>query len=375
MKKLSLCLVLGGAALALACVQPGRAQSAEWTLTVSLDGARVHTKPDASSPVTASLTKGTVLKSSAKEGGWFRVVVETGREGALVIGYVASGDVEITQAAGEAPELWAEASDEYRGAGISVRLGGGFLFFGSGDISNGSLGEFDRITASLVSSGTKITLKKRTAVHSGADITGDIIYSLNRRTGLGVRFDYIRSYPESSLRYAFGGDVNEYTLDTKPHINVYAIRPGLYYERPLNRWLRFLANGGPALYIVTYEFSRRFIVPGREDDTRQKVTANRLGLQGGVGLELQLNARAGLFVEAQGRYARITSLKGTEWLYTWEDFQSVNATTEGFLYSLDKEGYPALSVLDEATAKSGNARRAVLDLSGVSVAAGVRIRF
>ncbi len=375
MKKLYLGIVLGVVVLALAGVSSGRAQTAEWTLTVAAEPARVHLKPDASSPVAATLAKGTVLKSAVKAGAWFRVVVEAGRGGALVIGYVAAADVEIAQTAGEAPDLWEEAPEGYRGTGLSVRVGGGFLFFGSGDISSGTLGEFDRISSSLVASGANITLKKRTSVRSGADITGDIIYRLGSRTGLGIRFDYFRSYRESSLRYAFGSDVNEYTLDTKPFIDVYAIRPGFYYERPLTSRLRFLANGGPALYVVSYRFSRRFIVPGQEDDIRQEVKANRLGIQGGVGLELELNQRAGLYVEAQGRYARITGLKGTEWLYSWENFQSVNTSTDGFLYSAEKAGYPALSVLDEATAADANASRAVLDLSGISVTAGIRIRF
>jgi len=116
---------------------------------------------------------------------------------------------------------------------------------------------------------------------------------------VGVRFDYIHSYPVSSLLFNFGS-VKDFTLDTTPLIDAYAVRPGLYYELPLNRWLRFQANGGPGFYFVNYEFARRYIVPGREDDIRYKVTANRLGVQGGVGLELQLNKRAGFYVEVQG---------------------------------------------------------------------------
>ena len=374
MKKLLLWFGLFGVGLAFAGVQPGGAQPAEWVLKVSRDGAQVHVKPDSASPVAATLSKGTELKSAAKEGDWFRVVVEAGREGVLVIGYIGSKDVEVTQTAGAAPDIWEEASDEYRGTGISLRVGGGFLYFGSGDISNGALGEFDRIVGSLVTLGATIKDKQRVPVHSGYDITGDVIYNLNRRIGVGVRFDYIHSYPVSSLLFNLGG-VNEYTLDTTPLIDAYAIRLGLYYEKPINRWLRFEANGGPGLYFVTYEFARRFIVPGKEDDIHQKVTADRLGLQGGLGVEFQMNKRTGLFIEVQGRYARITSLEGTEWGYTLENHQTVNTTTQGFLHYGTKGGYPDLSVVDEETAGSGDAGRAVLDLSGVSVAAGLRIRF
>ena len=374
MKKLSFWLILCGIGMSLG-VQTGGAQPAEWTLKVSVDGARVHMKPDAASPVTATLSKGTILKSAAKEGEWFRVVVEAGREGVLIIGYIGSGDAEVTQAAGEAPDLWEEASDEYRGAGISVRVGGGFLYFGSGDISAGALGEFDRNVATLKSAGADVHNIERVPVNTGYDITGDVIYRLNRRLGVGIRFDYIHSYRISSALFNFGGGVNEYALDTTPLIDAYAFRPGLYYELPLNRWLKFQANGGPGIYLVKYEFARRFITPGREDDTHYKVSANRLGLQGGVGLELQMNKRAGFYVEVQGRFARITSLEGTEWGYTWVSNQVTNTETEGYLHAGEKGGYPELAVVDEETAAGGNAGRAVLDLSGVSVAAGIRIKF
>ncbi len=375
MKRNSLGIVLGIVILALAAARPGAAQTSEWTLKVSADGARVHTKPDAASPVAATLSQGTVLKSAAKEGEWYRVIVEAGREGALVIGYVVSNDVEVTQAAGEAPELWEETSDEYRGAGISVRIGGGFLFFGSGDISEGALGEFDRYAAYVRSSGYQVTFEERQEIKSGYDITGDIIYRLGRRLGVGLRFDYIHSYPSSALRFSTPGDIHDYTLDTTPLIDAYAIRPGVYYERPINRWLSFLANGGPGIYFVKYEFARRFIEPGREDDIHQKVTAARFGLQGGLGLELKLDRRAGLFVEVQGRYARITSLEGTEWLYIWDNYVVTDTATEGYLYRAEADGYPIVTVMDEGAAGGANDGRAVLDLSGVSFAAGVRIRF
>jgi len=376
MNKLSSRFILGIFLIfVLAGARPGGAQTAEWTLRVSADGASVHTKPDASSPVAATLSKGTVLKSSAKEGNWFRVVVEAGRGEALVIGYLGAGDVEVTGTAGEAPEIWAEASDEYVGAGLSVRVGGGFLFFGSGDISAGALGEFDRYASYVRSSGYQITWEERRAVESGYDLTADLIYRLGPRLGAGLRFDYIHSYPQSSLRFTIPGDVNDYTLDTTPLIDAYAVRPGLYYERPINRWLIFLANGGPGVYFVKYEFARRFIVPGREDDIHQETTAAVFGLQGGIGLELKLNKRAGLYVEVQGRYARTSGLEGTEWVYIWDNYQVTDTETNGFLHRGETDGYPVLNVLEEGAAEGAGGDRAVLDLSGVSVAAGFRIKF
>lgn len=375
MKNLPVWLLLFGFGGVILTALPCGAHPAEWTLRVSRDGAPVHLKPDAASPVAVTLPKGTVVRSAAKEGAWFRVVVQAGSGGALVIGYVGSADVEVTQKPAQTSDLWEKAPEEYRVARLSVRVGGGFLFFGSGDISDGALGEFDRTVQYIASRNTEMKNKQRASVRSGYDITGDIIFNLNKRVGLGVRWDYIHTYPKSSLLYSFGGSSVDYTLDTTPLIDAYGVRLGLYYEKPLSRLLSFQANGGPAVYFVKYEFARRFIVPGREDDIHLKVTAARLGLQGGLGLELKLDKRAGLYAEAQGRLARITGLKGTEWVYIWDNYITTNTETGGFLYRGDDGGYPVLSVKDDKTAAGSNFRRAVLDLSGISLAAGIRIRF
>jgi hypothetical protein len=63
-------------------------QASEWTLKVSVSEARIRLKPDPLGPTLSAVPKGTILKSFAREGEWFRVITEPGREGFVTIGYV-----------------------------------------------------------------------------------------------------------------------------------------------------------------------------------------------------------------------------------------------------------------------------------------------
>lgn len=376
MRKRSLWLALCGFGFLLISVQPGQAEAVGWTLKVSVDGAQVHLKPNPSSPVAATLLKGTILKSSTKKGDWFRVVIQPGREGVVVIGYLFSKDVEILQKIQEEPDSWEEVSGEYRGAGLSVRLGGGFLYFPGGEFEKGTAGMFERTAEVIASSGGKTEARKKVSFHTGYDLTGDIIYELTRGIGLGLRVEYIYASPESTLRFTAPDGVNSSTMSSRPDLSIISLRPGFYYSRPLNRLVTFVVNGGPVIYFTDYHYTRRFItLEKKEDDVHQHVKARSLGFQGGAGLELQLNRRSAIYLDVQGRYAKITNLKGEESTFKWSNYQSNSTTVKGYLYYDEGGEFPSLVVFEDASAAVKNVRRAVLDLSGVSVAVGFKIKF
>ncbi len=373
MKNLPLWFILLGLVLVFAGVQPGGAQPAEWSLTVTRDGAPVHVKPDAASAVAANLSKGTVLKSGAREGEWFRVVVQAGREGALVIGYLSAADVEVTQKPAQAPDLWEVPSTEYRGSGISVRIGGGYLFFSGADIRSGTAGMFEQGAAVISSLGDTVEEKKQLAFHAGYSLTADITYSLSRKLGVGLRLDYMAAAPESFIRFTPTSGVS-YEMWSLPDMSVIALRPGIYYDHPLNRRLTFLLNGGPVVYFTSYSYNFQLPRLDAEHDIQQNLKATTLGVQGGAGLEFGLNDRTAIFLEVQGRYGRIANLKGEEQTYTLVNKQSVGTTVNGYLYYEDSGVYPSLSVLENEPA-GAIIHRAVLDLSGISVSGGFRLKF
>jgi hypothetical protein len=376
MRKKFLWLIIWGSGLFLCSVQAWNAQASEWTLKVSVAEARIRLKPDPFSPTLSVVPKGTILKSFAREGEWFRVITEPGREGFVAIGYVLSNEVEVVEEKTlEEPDSWEEVSEEYRGAGISLRLGAGFFFFQSGDIERGVSGMFDE-TADVISSlGPTVEEIGKKSMRSGYDISGDIIYNLNSRIGVGIRFNYTHASQDSFLRFNFQDPSSPYTMWNMPRITSICISPQFYYAYPLSRILTLVANGGPALYLVDYEFGRKFVIPSIEEDIHQKVKANSLGFQGGIGLEFRLNPRVDLFMEAQGRYGKISNFEGNESTYKSWHSQIWTSNEDGFLYYEEGEQYPRLVVLSEESAGVGDVRKAVLNFSGVSLAAGFRIKF
>lgn len=375
-KKKFVWLIVWGFVLLAVSVQAWTAQASEWTLKVSVTEAPVRLKPDPASPVVSTLPKGTILKSFAREGEWFRVVTEPGREGFSVIGYVASTDVEIVEKkAVEEPELWEEATAEFRGVGLSVRLGGGFFFFGSGDIEPGVAGMFDETEELIRSLEAVVEESKKVPFQSGYDLWGDIIYHLNSRIGVGLRFDYFKASSKSTLRFTMEDPFEPYTIWSMPDLSAISVSPSFYYSYPLNRLLTFVANGGPALYFVDYEYGQKFIIPLIEEDIHQRVKANRFGFQGGIGLEFRLNPRVVVFVETQGRYARISNLEGEEIFYRSWYSQIFSSKENGSLYYEEGGEFPSLVVLSDESAAGEDVRKAVLDFSGVSLALGLRIKF
>jgi opacity protein-like surface antigen len=376
MKRIYLWLVLCGSSFLALSVHAWSAQASEWTLKVSVTEARVRLKPDPASPAVSVLPKGTILKSFAKEGEWFRVTVEAGQKGFVVIGYLSSADIEVVEKKSvEEPDLWEEVTAEFRGVGISVRIGGGFFFFGSGDIEPGVSGMFDQTEDTISSLDADIQESKKVPIQSGYDLWGDIIYHLNSRIGVGLRFDHFQASAKSTLRFTIYDPYEPFTIWSLPDITAISISPEFYYSYPLNRLLTFVANGGPALYFVDYEYGRKFIIPMLEEDIHQKVKATRFGFQGGIGLEFRLNPRATIFVETQGRYARISNLEGEEIFFRSWNLQIFSSKENGSFYYDEVGTYPSLVVLSNESAAAENVRKAVLDLSGVSLALGVRFKF
>jgi len=365
-------LVLGLAGLAPAA---GSAQPVEWTLKVAVDGARVHWSPETASPAVAVAARGTVLKSCARQGAWFRVLVEPGRGGFVVLGYIAGRDVEVADEAGPPRDIWKQVAGEFRGAGLSLRVGGGIVFFGGGDFETGFAGLYDRTSDLAASYGAVMQDFDKKPIGAGLRLSGDFVYRLTRRLGCGLRFEYWKAAPDSFIRVHYGDVTQTYTAWSSADTSVIALGAGLYYDHPLGHAWTLAFQGGPALHFVDFQYARKLVFPAGEDIVSIGGRAHGFGLQGGLGLEWRFLRRLALFVEAQGRVANIGGFEGDESHYWSLDFQSWRSKTSGRLYLEEGEGPPRLVVLGEGTAGEGDRRRAEMNLGGAGIAAGFRVRF
>jgi len=350
--------------------------STEYKLRVAVKSAAAHLQPDMKSPVIAELPQGTLLNSYFSDGVWFRVVLPTGKEGIVLLGYVSRLEVDVLEEkVRKPPDFWGASPDEFRGIGLTVKLAGGMGFFSRGDIDKGALGLFDQSVDYLSSQGYALGKRDPQSFHSGIEAGADIIYRLSSKLGIGLGGSYLHAKGESSLQFV-ESLVYAQSLWSVPAVDAFGIRLKLYYDLPLLSWLGLNIHCGPAYYLLHYDYSLNYSTTKFTYNYYQKAKANSLGFQGGLGLTFRINPQTAFFLEAQGRYARFTDLKGSE-----KSVQSnppnfaVITETAGSVYYVEGGRYPILAVLPDGISVGSGTRKAVLDLSGIGLMGGVMVRF
>jgi len=349
--------------------------STEYKLRVAVKSAAAHLQPDMKSPVIAELPQGTQLNSYYSDGVWFRVILPTGKEGIVLLGYVSRLEVDILEEkVRKPPDFWGASPDEFRGIGLTVKLAGGFNFFARGDIDKGASGMFEQGVDDLAALGYTMGRKDPRALHSGLEAGADIIYRLSPRLGIGVGGSYFAAKAESSQQFIESAVYNQAWYST-PEVKGFFLRLELTYELPLLAWLGVHAQAGPALFLVNYDLNRISSTMMVRETYSQSAKANGLGFHGGLGLTFRINPQTAFVLEVRGRYARFSDLKGSE---TWTRSKPPNfveiTETSGSLYYVEGGRYPKLAVMADGTAGS-NARKAVFDFSGFSLIGGVMVRF
>ena len=350
-------------------------ETSQWKLRVAVENAAIRLKPDLASRVVATVPKGTLLNSDFAEGAWFRVTVAPGKDAAPILGYIATNEVEILEEKIKMPaEYYEEPAKEFHSFGLNLKLAAGWNLFSGGDYYRGASGMFNSNADAFLSSGYSQESRRSKSFRSGFEVGGDIVYDFSPHFGVGLGMDYVYAQAESVFWFQ-GHDAIALKLLSTPWLDAFSIKLGLFYSLPVSSWLTVCLNGGPALFLVKYNYKRSVIVPGIVDDFYQQAKAQKLGFRGGLGLEIQLNPRIAVLLEAQGRYARISDFEGSEKfsheVAGWPNIREV----QGFLYYLGGEKYAELAVLSEEAANSQNASRAVLDFAGISFLAGLRFRF
>lgn len=348
----------------------------EWKLEVSVDSASIHLKPDADSPIIATVPKGTILKSYAKDDEWFRVIPEPGQEGIVNIGYIALTNVSVLEEkTRKSTDFWQFQSERFRGIGLTVKFGGGVNTLARGDIDKGALGIFDSGVANIASHGFTLFSKTAQQFRSRHILGADITLRLSSRFGLGVGADQMLTSAEYYQQ--FGRDTfSTNTLVSNPRIDLISIRLILRYEFPIGKLLRGYLDGGPSLNLADYVMGFSSPAGGEFEDTMvQDAKGRAYGLWGAAGFEFAVLDRLGFFVEAQARYAKIQELKGSEWFEHWANYQSTSSRTEGFLYLLEGETFPRLAILSDSAAAGQDARKVAFDITGFGIVAGLKMRF
>lgn len=356
----------------------GQEVSKEWKLRVTAKSAGIHREQDTKSPVIGWVAQGKELTSTVYDGEWYMITIRTGEGGMVLPGYISRFDVQvIEEKVDKGPDFWDASAESARRKGLTLKISGGYSLFSGGDIDAGAMGMFNQASATAMAWGFKTTTNDPRAFHSGPEGGLDLIYRLNSRFGIGLGGSYLNAKGESSLKFTESDLVwQSQTLWNVPALKAYGVRLEAYYNASLLPWLGLTAHGGPAYYHADYNYSRDFVTSTYEESDLQVAKGNTLGFHGGVGLSVSLNAQVAILLEVQVRYARFGDLTGSEKLETSTSTSfTVTKETAGSLYYVEGGAYPKLAVLADGATSGLNARKAVLDISGVVLAGGVLIRF
>jgi hypothetical protein len=263
----------------------------------------------------------------------------------------------------------------FKGAGIHLRLNGGYCLYSGGDFRTGVQGMYDWAASKIVSGGFTLGQSKRSPLNSGYEFDGDIVYYFAGRLGIGFGGSLVRVNKLNEQYFRYGNDLHDYSMRMVPSLDILFFRLSVFYAIPINRLLTVVFNAGPAYYSVDYTLTLSLQEPNYKYALSQGLKAKKLGVQGGIGLEFRMNQRLGFILEAQGRYVKVSGFDGKEQLEEYLGGPISTAEKDGLLYYLEKEGFPRLEIFPEPPASGFNSREAVFDFSGVSFRAGLNFKF
>lgn len=380
----------------------GIPQSKHAKLQVVTELANIRSGPDIGSPIIHLASQGTTMDLLGQEGPWFHVKI-TIEDEKTIEGYVHESLVkkvpptvpleqekeikeEPVKAKKEIPEKEDKVKDKIKTqktthetsektvlylpklSQVHINVSGGANYSLVGDLNQGSQGFIDYYRSDLNA--------KKTGdfqpLHMNYVFGGEVSVHMGQGLHLGLGADYLRGQKKSSVEFSLP---QNFTIQTKPEIKVIPIRVILSYH--------FI----PAFYIkggIEYIFAHcNYFYKITEKDTWQewngKANSGQFGGFLGLGFVHKLSQNLSLFIQASGRYAKIKNLKGE---HNQINSSGLEYREKGYMYiyqgEIPKEGtFPLLFISKKTPSGYGvsNPERASLNLTGISLRAGLRVRF
>jgi hypothetical protein len=262
---------------------------------------------------------------------------------------------------------------------VSFKLGGGGSYLLVGDYKD----NYQSLTDNSAAHGGSYRLEAPTL---GFNVTADVIFHVTRVLGIGVGAGYLKASKDNANSSGAFSEDGSLTLSAIP------IRLGIHLFIPFSSRVEGFVNVSPTLYLAkareratatsqTSSFSYDYTY---DDDT----SSTRPGVEGALGLKVNISSAFSFFLEAGGRYAKLSRFKGSthsSWwdsasgssssdsssttLYAYEAYNSSSGTWLKYVGAA--EGPPSGS----STAPVRNVREANVDFSGGAVRFGFAISF
>jgi len=394
---------LGAIFLLLAClwVSPLYGQKAYYKLKVIAEAANIRQNPDIGSPITHQLAQGTLIEATQKKGEWYTVEI-TLDDGRVISGFVHESlvleierrvpeeDIQIPEEEDikEAPEEEAFETEvvedkpvqtifepeetptpERAFSRFALSISGGLNSIVAGDLNKGAEGLVDFYGATL---GEK-PVGSVSPLHWSFVLGGELSYYLTSKMAINLGIDYFYGKMESSVEFPDRKFTERFATGPKVR-NIPAGLTLSYY--PLT-FLRLKAGVEYHLAKCTYFY--RFEDENQWQEWRGEASSSGFGFIGGISLEKAVSTTLILFLEASGRYAELENFEGTD---EYLDSQGASSSETGKLYIWEGrvsagESYPLLFIRERQPSEAGvtNVHLAIVDFSGFTIKAGIKIKF
>jgi opacity protein-like surface antigen len=363
-------------------------------LLVTAEQANIREKPDIASAILLQVPEGTALEADKKEGEWYAVKIEQ-EGGGFLVGYVHESLVKAVEAREEKiekketveekppetkpqeptpippPERPAVSppAPKPQAEPISVFLWGGGRYASVGDLNEGAKGLAQSYEYILGVNGSGAV----SPLHLGYLFGMEAFFPLSSRFFFCFGAEYFSAENSSSLSYEDGSFLAHFT--SKPRVQAI----------PASFSLAFYLF--PHAYVkagLDYTFARcTYFYRFEEQDIWQewegRASSGDFGYQVGLGTDWKLFSNVFIVAEATYRHSRISDLEG-ENSYRRSDGLSSREKGRLYYFEVAANGKDLVSLVfvrekDPAEAGVYNVRNAELGLSGVSLRAGIRIRF
>ncbi len=215
----------------------------------------------------------------------------------------------------------------------------------------------------------------------GSDFSGELIFSISKNVGVGLGIELIRLRNESHLTY---DPIVPIVQTTTYKINTLPIMFNLYYSFPITQLLNIYVSAGAGYYFLNMDYKSDSLtdygILGVEDQTYTfQSKQGSLGIQARWGIEVIVSRTISFLVGGMGRYVKYSNIKG-DWTNTGIIPTGVNVNESGsnhyfwhYKISIMGKNYPIIDFRENAPADAANIRKGVINLSGLSFTAGIKI--
>lgn len=383
---------------------------------VITQSAYVRLKGSIDSMIISQVPLGAVFEASEKTGDWYKVALPPDEQGFVVNGYIHTIDVEVV--ATQKPEMAQayptvpktrpqqpaakEVEQVFRPSRESniqfgLKLMGGGDYFLIGDLNNylqgrqDYLGDHSSITDVV---GSYEPLKY------GYSFGTEFFIDFTPHIGIGIGAGYFQVNKKSDVdrtyNYHIAMDDPDFFSIVEtiyPQIKAIPLTFSLNFGLPMGSVVKLRLSGGIGYYLGTVVWDYQEETKYTENKMDWEAKSNAVGFHGSLGIDFNLGERIVFFIEGAGRYVKLEDLSGSLAIREiWYGSEENEAYESAFLNYLEynsyltDEWYPLVSIDENGVIGSGfnnvpsfnstrNLRNAEIDLTGVSLRTGFKIRF